>query len=623
LTDGACETISDNFVTVNRLADAGPITYYANLAGSQEVCPKITTGYGSVEAVLTGNILKVSGAFDNMIGNFDASIAGGAHIHFAPTGRNGGIELLLTTQPDADLKGGKFIANDNTFTLTDAQVRYLQNRELYINIHTTVFASGELRGQLLPPADDYFQANLLGINEVPANNSEATGNVIFELKGNQLVATGAFEGFTSDVATDLAGGGHIHRGFAGRNGDIELIFDITLDADNRGGRLEAANNTFTLTPGQLTYLRQQELYVNFHSQANRPGEVRGQIAPLAATYFVANLEGAQEVPPINVSSDGRVHVTYDGDKTIYVSGSFNNLEGDLNTELAGGGHIHLGAKGENGPVIFPLNIRLAADRRNAEFLPQENKFELSREQLAALFTEGLYVNIHSLVNVPGEIRGQIVGQTIESCGNPALAANVCPTPTNLTATIIDRRRTRLNWDRVSEARRYRIEIRFGGQSRVIARATIRNNRVFVFAPSGRDYEVRVQTICQDGSTSEYTDWLAYSTPSNFNGIAQSRNRVAIDADAEIINIEDEVITNVSVYPNPVSDVLNVEYQTVSNTAILTVYHVSGKQVLVNQLGQDEGYHRVNLGNLPDGAYILTIQEAGKLPHTERVIKGTR
>jgi len=163
-----------------------------------------------------------------MIGEFDANIAGGAHIHFAPAGRNGGIELLLTTQPDADLKGGQFNASENTFTLTEGQVRYLQNRELYINIHTTVFASGELRGQLLPPAAEYLQANLLGINEVPANGSAATGNVLFELSGNQLVATGAFEGFTSEVATDLAGGGHIHRGFAGRNGDIELIFDITI-----------------------------------------------------------------------------------------------------------------------------------------------------------------------------------------------------------------------------------------------------------------------------------------------------------------------------------------------------------------------------------------------------------
>ena len=626
LTDGACEAISTNFVRVIRqeaVAPATPIRYTANLTGSQEVCPKISTGYGSVEAILTGNTLKVSGSFANMIGKFDANVAGGAHIHFAPAGRNGGVELLLTTRPTGDLKGGTFRASDNTFTLTDGQVSYLQSRELYINIHTTVFASGELRGQLLPAADAYYQANLLGINEVPTNNSSATGNVLLELRGNQLVATGAFEGFSSEVATDLAGGGHIHRGFAGRNGDIELIFDITLDEDQRGGRLEAVKNTFTLTPGQLTYLKQQELYINFHSQVNRPGEVRGQIAPLGATYFVGNLEGEQEVPAINVPSNGRVHITYDGQNAIYVSGAFNDLQGDLNTDLAGGGHIHLAPRGANGPVIFPLDIQLAADKRNAVFLPQNNKFVLNSEELEALFTEGLYVNIHSRVNVPGEIRGQIVGQTIEACGNPDLAINLCPTPTNLTATSLDARRTRLDWDRVFGAAKYQVEIRFAGKTRIIARARIRNNRVFVFAPSGRDYEVRIKTICQDGGESDYTPWLAYSTPSSLTAGAQSRSNTQIEEDADIINIAAAPITYVSVYPNPVSDVLTVAYQTVSNTGVLTVYHVSGKQVLVNRLGRDEGFHQVNLGDLPDGAYILTIQEAGKLPHTERIIKGTR
>ena len=67
----------------------------------------------------------------------------------------------------------------------------------------------------------------------------------------------------------------------------------------------------------------------------------------------------------------------------------------------------------------------------------------------------------------------------------------------------------------------------------------------------------------------------------------------------------------------------MEYQTSSNTGVLTLYHVSGKQVLVNQLGQDESFHQLNLGNLPDGAYFITIQEAGKSPYTERIIKGTR
>jgi len=626
LTDGACETISDNFVTVNRLeadAPATPIKYTAQLTGSQEVCPKITTGYGSVDAVLTGNILKVSGSFANMIGDFDANVAGGAHIHFAPAGRNGGIELLLTTNVNADLKGGTFSERDNTFTLTDAQVRYLQNRELYINIHTTVFGPGELRGQLLPPADDVFQANLLGINEVPANNSSATGNVLFELRGNQLVATGAFEGFDSKVAVDLAGGGHVHRGFAGRNGDIEVVFDITLDANQKGGRLEASKNTFDLTADQVRALKQQELYVNLHSENNRPGEVRGQIAPLSATYFVADLSGAQEVPAINVPSNGRVHISFDGQNTIYVSGSFNDLQGDLNIDLAGGGHIHLAPRGANGPVIFPLDIQLAADRRNAVFLPQNNRYVLSDEQIETLFTEGFYVNIHSFANVPGELRGQIVGQSIASCGNPVVA-NACPTPNNIVTRSIDARRTKVNWDRADGAAKYRIEIRFAGQTRIVGRGLVRGNGVFIFAPSGRDYEIRIQTLCQDGGESAFSAWVAYSTPSSFgsDAVAHGRNSNGTNG-LESIEILNEKIANVAVYPNPISDVLNVEYQTSSNTGVLTVFHVSGQRVNVTRLSENENYHQVNLNDLPDGAYIMTIQEEGKLPHTERIIKGSR
>jgi len=155
--------------------------FRADLGGSQEVCPKITPASGYIDAELRGRTLSISGSFDNLIGNFDRNIAGGAHVHKAIAGRNGDIELLLTTRLDSDQRGGHYRADENTFELNDDQIRALLDRMLYVNIHTTVFAPGELRGQLLPRADQFFQANLLGINEVPANNSEAIGNVLFEL----------------------------------------------------------------------------------------------------------------------------------------------------------------------------------------------------------------------------------------------------------------------------------------------------------------------------------------------------------------------------------------------------------------------------------------------------------
>jgi len=402
-----------------------------------------------------------------------------------------------------------------------------------------------------------------------------------------------------------------------------LIFDITLDEGRKGGRLEASKNTFTLTPNQLTYLKRQELYINLHSENNRSGEIRGQIAPLGAAYFVGNLEGAQEVPAINVPSNGRALVTFDGNNTIYVSGTFNDLQGDLNTALAGGAHLHLAARGANGPILFPLDVTLADDKRNGVFLPQNNKFVLTRDQRDALFTEGVYVNVHSLVHAPGELRGQLVGQTIPECGNPVLVDVTCPTPNNLTTKSIDSRRTRVDWDKVSGAARYKIEIRFAGQTKIVGRGLVRGNGIFVFAPSGRDYEIRIQTICRDGSESLYTAWVPFSTPASFrSGVAEGRSSNNTDG-LEAIEILNEQITDIAVYPNPILDVLNVAYATSTNTGVLTVFHVSGQRVNVTQLSENQDYHQVNLSDLPDGAYILTIEEEGKLPHTERIIKGSR
>ena len=150
-----CSDISSNFITVNRLDDTPTVeTFTATLTGSQEIpCPVVTPAYGAINAELDGNTLTVTGSFTNLAGDFDASIAEGSHIHFAPAGRNGDVEIILAPTLDNDLRGGTYEAINNTFELTNSQVQYLRNRELYVNIHTTFSAPGELRGQIIPEAE--------------------------------------------------------------------------------------------------------------------------------------------------------------------------------------------------------------------------------------------------------------------------------------------------------------------------------------------------------------------------------------------------------------------------------------------------------------------------------------
>ncbi len=238
------------------------------------------------------------------------------------------------------------------------------------------------------------------------------------------------------------------------------------------------------------------------------------------------------------------------------------------------------------------------------------------------------------------LEGLAVGNNIESldgCFNlsnsiyvqrkECIVINGCETPSNIEATIRNPKVVRIDWDKVEDAQRYNLEIRFAGTTKVVGRGAVGRNSVFVFAPSGRDYEVRVQTVCADGTESAYSEWVAYSSDSEStfgagkNVRAESRNS-ADDIIADII-IEEEIIGSLTAYPNPVSDVLNVNYRTTTESAVLSVYHVSGKKVAEQALGKDVPTHQLNLSGFANGIYLVRIDENGQAPITQRVVKGSK
>ncbi len=113
--------------------------------GAQEVPANAGTGTASAIAVLdtvTG-IMTVNGTFTGLTGTPSA-----AHIHgFAAVGVNAGVKfgLSLTGTTSGTVFGSGTITGDSpTFTSTLGGLTYL-------NIHTTAFPGGEVRGQLINP----------------------------------------------------------------------------------------------------------------------------------------------------------------------------------------------------------------------------------------------------------------------------------------------------------------------------------------------------------------------------------------------------------------------------------------------------------------------------------------
>jgi outer membrane lipoprotein SlyB len=105
------------------------------------------------------------------------------------------------------------------------------------------------------------------------------------------------------------------------------------------------------------------------------------------------LSGAQEVPQVNTSGtgSGSFRVTEDGS----VSGSVTtkNVPGTM-------AHIHLGARGRNGPVIVPLT-------KNGDTYSVPEGRKLTSAQLQAFKAGDLYVNVHSNKYKGGEVRAQL------------------------------------------------------------------------------------------------------------------------------------------------------------------------------------------------------------------------
>lgn len=109
---------------------------------------------------------------------------------------------------------------------------------------------------------------LSGDEEVPPVNTRASGSGMITVK-NDLTVTGAVK--TSGVAATMA---HIHMAPRGRNGPVI----ITLVQGKEKNTWLVPEGT-KLSEGQYNAYRSGSLYVNVHSDANRGGEIRGQIAP--------------------------------------------------------------------------------------------------------------------------------------------------------------------------------------------------------------------------------------------------------------------------------------------------------------------------------------------------------
>ena len=140
--------------------------------------------------------------------------------------------------------------------------------------------------------DQEFTANLTGDSEVPPVTTNATGTAEFELNddGDEM----SYDLEVEDIEGVLFA--HIHQGSDSENGPIVVTLFNATDGptDEIDGTLESGDFAAEDFEGPLQGQNMTDLvdaieggqaYVNVHTEANPPGEVRGtiEVAPAATS----------------------------------------------------------------------------------------------------------------------------------------------------------------------------------------------------------------------------------------------------------------------------------------------------------------------------------------------------
>ena len=129
--------------------------------------------------------------------------------------------------------------------------------------------------------------------------------------------------------------------------------------------------------------------------------------------FVAIMSGDEIVPSaVSTPAIGVVGAVLK-DNRLVIRGSFSNLSSPLrdyatdplsppNPNITSGVHIHRGAPSANGPFQYALSVEPSKDGLGGSL---KGEYMLNEEQLKALNSSGLYVDLHTKSNRAGELRG--------------------------------------------------------------------------------------------------------------------------------------------------------------------------------------------------------------------------
>jgi hypothetical protein len=234
-----------------------PLRIGMNLNGANEVPPIVTSASANGYLTLIGNTVFYDINYFNLSGGGTA-----AHFHGPASTTNSTGVLVPINAPSGS--NGNISGSVN---LTPVQLYFLLSGQLYMNMHSGLVSSGEIRNQVFPMQ---LGAYLSGPTEVPTNTSPGIGTAFMTITNSVLTYNVTFSGLTTNATM-----AHIHGPADATHSTGVLIGFPTVPSATSG----VITGTANLTTLQLFYLVTGQTYANIHSVNFSGGEIRGQLYP--------------------------------------------------------------------------------------------------------------------------------------------------------------------------------------------------------------------------------------------------------------------------------------------------------------------------------------------------------
>jgi len=295
-----------------------------------------------------------------------------AHVHQAPFGFNGPIVFTFPSP------ASPFAAN---VPMTPRLVADFAAYFLYVDVHgvggSESTPADEIRGQIgTPPAPPTTGTIRIVKSTAPAGGSG------FGFTDDVPGSGGSFtlnDGGVRTFASVAAGTYTITE----NNPSGFTLTDIACDDGDSAGNPFARTASVNLQAGETVTCT----FHNLQTQA-------------ASSLFVFHLSGDQEAPPVATPATGGCFMQFTASASQLAIVCTHNVGSPAVM------HIHRGAPGVNGPILFDLGDPVS---------PVEAVWSgMTPGDVADLLAGNLYVNIHASGRPAGEIRGQILPRTIDN-----------------------------------------------------------------------------------------------------------------------------------------------------------------------------------------------------------------